>query len=118
MSAEREMYTEEHTKREIAAFEAGIKLGALYHQFVGTPVSRETAESLEQAMEKAISLQPHVRRARVRIDRSIIPENAFGYGELSGRAICAEVEIEYEGEILRAGLEYDRELDYPMMRLL
>ncbi len=26
--------------REQAVFEAGIKLGALYHQWVGTPISR------------------------------------------------------------------------------
>ncbi|HWQ19411.1 MAG TPA: dihydroneopterin aldolase family protein [Methanotrichaceae archaeon] len=113
MSSEREM----HTKREIAAFEAGIKLGALYHQFVGTPVSRATAASLEQAMEKAISLQPHVSRAEVKIDREMLPENVFGYGELSGRAIYAEVEIDYEGEKIRARLEYRRDLDYPMMSL-
>ncbi|MFH0966806.1 MAG: dihydroneopterin aldolase family protein, partial [Methanobacteriota archaeon] len=37
--------------RERAAFEAGIKLGALYHQWVGTPVSRESANSLKLAME-------------------------------------------------------------------
>ncbi|MDD1753617.1 MAG: dihydroneopterin aldolase family protein, partial [Methanotrichaceae archaeon] len=35
------------TNREIAAFEAGIKLGALYHQFVGVPVSAGTAPTLE-----------------------------------------------------------------------
>ena len=27
------------TNKEIAAFEAGIKLGVLYHQFVGSPVT-------------------------------------------------------------------------------
>ncbi len=36
------------TNREIAAFEAGIKLGALYHQFVGSPISPKTADSLEE----------------------------------------------------------------------
>ena len=44
------------TNREIAAFEAGIKLGALYHQFVGSPVSPKTADSLERAIEESISL--------------------------------------------------------------
>lgn len=104
--------------REAAAFEAGIKLGALYHQFVGSPVSRQTASSLEQAMEESISLQPHVRRIEVKISRDMIAKNPFGYGELAGKMIYAEVEIEYGGERILARLEYDPDLDYPLMRLL
>jgi hypothetical protein len=106
------------SKREIAAFEAGIKLGALYHQFTGAPVSIRTVESLERAMQESISLQPHVRSVEVSINRQMLQENVFGYGELKGRMITAEVEIAYEGETMRARLEYDRDKDYPMMRLL
>jgi hypothetical protein len=106
------------TNREIAAFEAGIKLGALYHQFVGSPVSPKTADSLEQAIEESISLQPYVRSVDVRIDRRMLLENAFGYGELEGRMIYAEVEIDYRGETVRARLEYDPDKDYPMMKLI
>jgi hypothetical protein len=106
------------TNREIAAFEAGIKLGALYHQFVGSPVSPKTADSLERAIEESISLQPYVRSVDVRIDRQMLLENVFGYGELEGRMIRAEVEIEYQGEIVRARLEYDPDKDYPLMRLI
>ena len=106
------------TKREIAAFEAGIKLGALYHQFVGSPVSPKTAHSLEKAICESISLQPYVRAAKVEINREMLEENAFGYDELEGRMISAEVEIEFQGEIVRARLEYEPDADYPMMRLL
>jgi hypothetical protein len=106
------------TNREIAAFEAGIKLGALYHQFVGSPVSPKTADSLEKAIKESISLQPYVRSVDVRIDRQMLSENAFGYGELEGRMIFAEVEIDYRGEIVRARLEYDPDKDYPMMKLI
>ena len=106
------------TNMEIAAFEAGIKLGALYHQFVGSPVSPKTAASLEKAIEESISLQPYVRSVEVRIDRRMLSENAFGYGELEGRMIFAEVEIEYLGETARARLEYDPDKDYPMMKLI
>jgi hypothetical protein len=105
-------------KKEIAAFEAGIKLGALYHQFVGAPVSPKTAERLEAAMEASMSLQPHVKSAKVKINREMLLENAFGYGELQGRMILAEVEIDYQGEVIRAKLEYDPALDYPIMRLI
>lgn len=105
-------------KREIAAFEAGIKLGALYHQFVGAPISRATAESMERAMEESISLQPYVKKVEVRISREMLDKNAFGYGELAGRMIRAEVVVDFQGESVRARLEYDPVTDYPMMKLL
>ena len=106
------------TKNEIAAFEAGIKLGALYHQFVGAPVSFRTARSLELAMEESISNQPYVKSVHVNIDREMLEENIFGYGELEGRMIKAEIEMDYEGALARARLEFEPESDYPMMRLL
>jgi hypothetical protein len=106
------------TKNEIAAFEAGIKLGALYHQFVGAPVSARTARSLEQAMEESISNQPYVKSVKVKIDREMLQENVFGYGELEGRMIKAEIFIDYGGAKVRARLEFDAKSDYPMMRLL
>jgi hypothetical protein len=106
------------SKREIAAFEAGIKLGALYHQFVGAPVSSKTAESLERAMRESISLQPYVREVRVQIDRDMLAENVFGYGELEGSMITAAVVIDYQGEVVTARLQYDREKDYPLMSLV
>jgi hypothetical protein len=106
------------TKRELAAFEAGIKLGALYHQFVGAPVSKETAKSLELAISESISLQPFVERVSVSIDRKMLEENVFGYGELQGKMIKADVEINYQGEVVKARLEYDRKNEYPLMKLL
>lgn len=106
------------TKREVAAFEAGIKLGAIYHQFVGSPVSEETANSLELAMKESISLQPHVSSVSVEIDRDMLKKNVFGYGELDGKMIRAVVEIDYSGEKIRAKLQFDPEKDYPLMSLL
>ena len=106
------------TKKEIAAFEAGIKLGALYHQFVGSPVSVRTAQSLERAMQESISLQPYVRDVKVSINRHMLKENVFGYGELEGRMITAEVEINHEGEVVRARLQHDVEKNYPLMSLV
>jgi hypothetical protein len=32
--------------------------------------------------------------------------------------IMAEVEINYQGEVVKARLEYDREKEYPLMKLL
>ena len=106
----------ETTDREQAIFEAGIKLGALYHQWVGTPISRESAASVESAIEKAVILQPFVEEITVRLDRSPMKKNVFGYSELSG--LMFDVEI-----VTRVGFSYCRaalapENGYPLMKVL
>lgn len=85
---------------------------------MGTPVSVETASSLEQAIQKSISLQPYVKSVKVSINRDMLKRNLFGYGELEGRMIDAEVEIDYQDEVVRARLKYDPEKSYPLMWLL
>jgi dihydroneopterin aldolase len=85
---------------------------------VGTPVSLETAASLEEAMQECISLQPYVRTVRVSINRHMLKENFFGYGELEGRMIVAEVQVDYEGEVVIARLHFDAEKNYPLMSLM
>ena len=69
-------------------------------------------------MQQSISLQPYVREVEVKINREMLADNVFGYGELEGRMIEAQVVIDYQGEIVKARLQYDREKDYPLMRLL
>ena len=81
----------EHSDRERAIFEAGIRLGALYHQWVGTPISQESAPSVEAAIEKAVILQPFVEEITVRLDRSAMKKNVFGYSELSGLMFDVEI---------------------------
>ncbi len=83
------------TTAEVAAFEAGIKLGALYHQFIGTPVTPRSARGLERAMEAALGAMPFCRRARVSIGRAALRRglNRFGYTELKGSMLQVEVEV-------------------------
>jgi len=102
--------------REQAVFEAGIKLGALYHQWVGTPISRISAASVEKAIEQAVILQPFVEEITVRLDRSLMSENRFGYSELSGMMFDVEI-------ITRVGFTYCRarlslENGYPLMKIV
>ncbi|MDY6931500.1 MAG: dihydroneopterin aldolase family protein [Halobacteriota archaeon] len=103
--------------RDNALFEAGIKLGALYHQFVGSPVSLETVESLEDAIEKSISLQPYVSYVRVGIDRSTIKErlNSFGYCELEGKMLDVDILVNVGTIEVKAGISYERDMEYPLM---
>jgi len=81
-------------------------------------VSEKTASSLEEAMQESISLQPYVKEVDVKIDRQMLKTNVFGYGELEGRMIVAQVKIDYQGEIAAANLKYDSEKNYPLMSLL
>lgn len=99
--------------REQAAFEAGIKLGALYHQWVGTPVSRDTAASLEQAMEKSVALQPYVESVRVRLVRERITPNPYGYGEVRGDLFEVSLVTRIGKTRCHTGLSFEGE--YPLM---
>jgi len=105
-----------NSNREQACFEAGIKLGALYHQWVGTPISKKSAESVEAAIEKAVILQPCVEAITVHLNRELMTENVFGYSELSG--LMFDVEI-----ITRVGFSYCRarlvpDSGYPLMQIV
>ncbi len=107
------------TSRDRALFEAGIKLGALYHQFMGTPVSMETASKLEAAIEKSVSLQPWVNHVKVRIDREKLRANAnqFKYCELNGEMLDVMVVVTYERVEVHARISYDEDMKYPLMRI-
>ena len=99
-----------------AVFEAGIKLGALYHQWVGTPISRKSAAGIESAIEQAVILQPYVEEITVRLDRTLMTANRFGYSELSGLMFNVEI-------ITRVGFTYCRarlapQDGYPLMQIV
>lgn len=100
---------------ERAAFEAGIKIGALYHQWVGTPVSPETAPVVERAIESAVALQPHVTGVRVRLDRDRMDLNRFGYSEVAGRMFDVEITTRVGERACRASLSLEE--GYPLMRI-
>ena len=107
----------EPTDPQVACFEAGVKFGALYHQFAGTPVSPETADSLETAIEEAISNQPHCTRVAVDIDADALADAiTHGYTELTGQFMEVAVSVEYEG------CEVDTRMEmvdgYPLMRVV
>jgi hypothetical protein len=104
------------TDRERAAFEAGIKLGALYHQWVGAPVSAATADLLEQAIERSVALQPAVESVRVHLNRGLMSPNSFGYSEVAG--LMFDVEIRTRLGRARCTATLSRTEDYPLMSLV
>ncbi|GGJ00741.1 hypothetical protein GCM10008995_08200 [Halobellus salinus] len=108
------------TDAERACFEAGIKFGSLYHQFAGTPVSPDSAESLGRAMEAAIENQPHCVDVdvAVRTDRiaAELDAQSADYTELTGRFMDVGMRIERAGVTVRTRMEMDG--DYPTMQLV
>jgi len=108
------------TDREAACFEAGIKFGTLYHQFAGTPVSPDSAASLERAMAEAIENQPFCESVTVDVLEeklaAELAEQSADYAELTGRFVEVEMRIEYEGTTVRTRMEMDG--DYPLMEVV
>ncbi|MFB6083546.1 MAG: dihydroneopterin aldolase family protein [Halorientalis sp.] len=106
------------TDAQTACFEAGIKFGSLYHQFAGTPVSPESADSLATAMEEAIENQPHCEAVTVEIRREeldrALADGPADYTELTGRFLDVEILVDYEGTAVRARMEMED--GYPLMR--
>ena len=105
------------TDGEEASFEVGIKLGAMFHQFIGTPVSPASAPSLETAIEESIENQPHCESVSVAIDQAALESEigSYGYTGLAGRHLTVEVVVVHEGR--RATASMAMEDGYPLMKL-
>ena len=110
-------YFKNISKRERTIFEGAITMGALFHQFIGTPVSLETAETLENAMKDAMKLQPCINDVEVKINREILEEvkNEYNYISLSGEMLDVKVVSEYEGQQASIRMKFIEELQYPLM---
>ncbi len=102
---------------ERACFEVGIKLGALFHQFVGVPISFENVETIEKAIESCVKLQPFVVDVKVEIDREKLKNaiSSFGYTVLSQDMLKADVIVEVEGARVRGFLRWNEDKGYPLM---
>lgn len=109
------------SRREALLFEAGIKLGGVFHQYIGIPVTGRTAPSLARTIEDAVRLQPYVRTVRVRI----VPARGgpsgrgrFAYRYLTAEMLRVDVELVDGPACVRARLEYRADLRYPLMVVL
>lgn len=108
------------TDRDNALFEAGIKLGALYHQFTGSPVNLKTVSSLEQAIQESISVQPFVESISVKINRDLLKSklnSEFGYTELQGPMLDVKITVKYGSSRVKVAMAFDSELNYPLMKI-
>jgi hypothetical protein len=104
--------------REALLFEAGIKLGGIFHQYLGVPVSPKTAAGLARTIERAVALQPYVDRVRVRIDPArggALGRGRFAYRYLTPEMMDVRVRL-VDGEVVVAArLAHRPDLRYPLM---
>jgi hypothetical protein len=102
---------------ERAAFEAGIKMGTIYHQFVGVPLSTKNVGTLEKAIEAGCLVQPFVEKVTVRIDRSKLrrKRGQYDYVSLTGDMLDVSMVVRYRGAIVRASMKFVKEMNYPLM---
>lgn len=105
------------SERERAIFEGAITMGALFHQFVGTPVSIRSASSLERSIKDAMELQPCINRLEVTINRDTLHavENEYDYISLTGEMLDVRVWAVYGNKKVVVRLKYVEELNYPLM---
>ncbi len=105
-------YFKNLSDRERAVFEGGISLGALFHQFIGTPVSEKTKKSLEIAMSESLKNQPFIEDVSVSIV-GIIEDGK--YVSLTGEMLDVSLTVKTEKNRALLRLKYIKELDYPLM---
>lgn len=108
------------TSREALLFEAGIKLGGIFHQYLGIPVSPHTAGALARSIEAAVALQPFVERVKVRIvpgHGGAVGRGRFGYRYVTAEMIDARVTLTDGATRVVARLSYRADLRYPLMRV-
>jgi hypothetical protein len=105
------------TMKERAVFESGIKLGTIYHQFVGTPLSTSSVESLEQAIEDGVRVQPFVKDIKVKISRKALrrKKDEFDYQTLTGPMMEVVLTISIENVTVVSEMRYVEDLRYPLM---
>jgi hypothetical protein len=105
------------TKRERAIFEGAISMGALFHQFVGTPVNKDAKESLEKAMEESLSLQPAIEKVEVEIRFDKLEESMteFDYTSLTGDMLDVKIHTKVDDVLAVIRIEFIEELNYPLM---
>ena len=107
--------------RERAAFEAGIKMGSIYHQYVGAPVNESNVEALERAIEAGARVQPFVEDVRVRIERTKIRSKRgapYKYWSVTGEMLDVWIRVRYGDVVAEAVMQYVPDLRYPLMRIV
>jgi hypothetical protein len=112
-----EKYFSNINSRERAIFEGAISMGALFHQFIGTPVNMDTVSNLEIAISKSLQLQPAIESVEVSIDLNKLEsyKTEFNYVSLSGDMLDVKVYSKIDDSLAIIRMKFINELNYPLM---
>ncbi|MHA1775780.1 MAG: dihydroneopterin aldolase [Promethearchaeia archaeon] len=120
----RDYHSPDVSDREIAIFELGIKLAALFHIIFGAPVANvgDVKKRIAEGIEASIKCQPFVKDVKVEIaelhdgmSHNYTKSNEYDYSYVSGKNLRAQVEINYNGWQAIGCVEWKSDLNYPMM---
>ncbi|MHA1681400.1 MAG: dihydroneopterin aldolase family protein [Promethearchaeota archaeon] len=109
------------TARERACFEAGIKLGALFHSVLGFPFKNEPGSlaAIQDGFIASFKTQPYVKTVDIKIippePGTLTKSHEFDYGVVQGHMIDVNLQLHYNGVDLVAKIKWVPELHYPLM---
>ena len=107
--------------RQRACFEAGIKLGAIFHSLLAFPVINEkkTLEAMEKGFMSSFKNQPYVKDLSIKIQpggkESDGKGGEFEYTMIKDHMIDVNLELKYNDVSLLAVIKWVPELEYPLM---
>ena len=129
-----QFFCENITSRDRAMFELGIKLGALFHQFLGSPVNNypDTITLLTKGIEASIKSQPFVSDVKVNLKIPTVSEKEeknekieqeldrkigtpYDYTEISGKNLHALITLIYKKWKVVGNIEWVSEIQYLLM---
>jgi len=108
------------TDRERAIFEGGITLGAIYHQFVGIPITKnkKLAKILEKVITETMKIQPYKTDVKVRINLKKLKKSGktpYSYETLKGEHLDVKVKTSYGKAKAILRMRYIPKLNYTLM---
>ncbi len=109
------------SRREALLFEAGVKLGGVFHQYFGMPVSARTAPAVARTIARAVALQPYVVDVRATIDPTRAGpagRGRFAYHYLTPEMLEVTVRLRDGPEEVTARLAHRPDLRYPLMSVV
>lgn len=107
--------------RERACFEAGIKLGAIFHSLLAIPVQNQDVvlKSIEEGFTSAFKSQPYVEDLKIKVKmddpEKFTKKNPYDYTVIKDYMLDVELSLRYGDTSLEACIKWLPELEYPLM---
>jgi dihydroneopterin aldolase len=98
-----------------------VKLGGVFHQYLGIPVTPRTAAGIARMIERAVRLQPYVVEVRAAVDPrqgGALGRGRFAYRYLTPEMLDVTVRLRDGAEEVEARLAHRPDLRYPLMSVV